>query len=107
MEMMVAQQFFVRALGTLCEKGIDEVLKSTTVFGNVSKPWPSLGQLAKLAAKHENLVHDFNTGEEEKVCRLIPAEGGPAGRPLQKQVLYAQLVPDSTTELGAALPPHH
>ena len=88
MEMMIAQQFFVRALGTLCEKDIDEVFKSTTVFGNVSKPWPSLGQLAKLAAKHENLVHNFNTGEEEKVCRIIPAEGGPLGRPCLAQASF-------------------
>ncbi|KAL3140164.1 54S ribosomal protein L2 mitochondrial [Trebouxia sp. C0009 RCD-2024] len=48
------------------EKDIDEVLQATTVFGNVSK-----GTLAK----HEDLVDVFGTGDEEKICRIILAEG--------------------------------
>ncbi len=48
------------------EKDIDEVLQATTVFSNVSK-----GTLAK----HEDLVDVFGTDDEEKVCRIILAEG--------------------------------
>ena len=48
------------------EKDIDEVLQATTVFGNVSK-----GTLAK----HEDLVNVFGTGDEDKICRIILAEG--------------------------------
>lgn len=51
----------------LCrEKDIDEVLQATTVFSNVSK-----GTLAK----HEDLVDVFGTGDEDKICRIILAEG--------------------------------
>ena len=48
------------------EKDIDEVLQATTVFSNVSK-----GSLAK----HEDLIDVFGTGDEEKVCLIILAEG--------------------------------
>ena len=48
------------------EKDIDEVLQATTVFSNVSK-----GTLAK----HEDLDDVFGTDDEEKVCRIILAEG--------------------------------
>jgi hypothetical protein len=41
-------------------------LQATTVFSNVSK-----GTLAK----HEDLVDVFGTDDEEKVCRIILAEG--------------------------------
>ena len=48
------------------EKDIDEVLQATTVFGNVSK-----GTLAK----HKDLIDVFGTGDEDKICRIILAEG--------------------------------
>ena len=48
------------------ETDIDEVLQATTVFSNVSK-----GTLAK----HEDLVDVFGTDDEDKICRLILADG--------------------------------
>lgn len=48
------------------EKDIDEVLQATTVFSNVSK-----GTLAK----HEDLADVFGTNDEDKICRIILAEG--------------------------------
>ena len=42
------------------------MLQTTTVFVNVSKG---------VLAKHEDLVDVFGTADEEKVCRLILAEG--------------------------------
>lgn len=53
------------------EKDLDEVLQTTTVFVNVSKG---------VLAKHEDLVDVFGTADEEKVCRLILAEGDTQAR---------------------------
>ena len=53
------------------EKDLDEVLQTTTIFVNVSKG---------VLAKHEDLVDVFGTADEEKVCRLILAEGDTQAR---------------------------
>jgi hypothetical protein len=48
------------------EKDLDEVVQTTTIFANVSKG---------VLAKHEDLQKVFGTTDEEKICRIILAEG--------------------------------
>ena len=48
------------------EKDLDEVVQTTTIFANVSKG---------ILAKHEDLQKVFGTTDEEKICRVILAEG--------------------------------
>ena len=48
------------------EKDLDEVVQTTTIFSNVSKG---------VLAKHEDLQKVFGTTDEDKICRIILAEG--------------------------------
>ena len=48
------------------EKDLDEVVQTTTIFANVSKG---------VLAKHEDLQTVFGTTDEQKICRIILAEG--------------------------------
>ena len=48
------------------EKDLDEVVQTTTIFANVSKG---------VLAKHEDLQKVFGTTDEDKICRIILAEG--------------------------------
>ena len=48
------------------EKDLDEVVQTTTIFANVSKG---------ILAKHEDLQKVFGTTDEDKICRIILAEG--------------------------------
>ena len=48
------------------EKDLDEVVQTTTIFSNVSKG---------ILAKHEDLQKVFGTMDEDKICRIILAEG--------------------------------
>lgn len=53
--------------GLICsEKDLDEVVQTTTIFANVSKG---------VLAKHEDLQLVFGSTNQDKVCRIILADG--------------------------------
>ena len=63
---LALHQACVRTCNMRREKDLDEVLQTTSIFTNVSKA---------ALAKHDDLLDVFGTADEEKVCRIILAEG--------------------------------